>query len=360
MKNRCWLILSVSAILPAAKAATITAIAPSCAAVGAQVTMIGTGFDAGGLTITVGGVPAAVGTVTSSTASFTVPAGVSLGPTTVAAVNTGSTGNVAFTVCDLLMPASWGGQWQITMTYRDAASGNLVETDQITNYIRSGEPFGLTGATNLGNPGDCTGSVSGTHLSILCGGQGVLYTCVLANSVQISADLTGDAITGSGSEAVTLSGTCGGFHSFTKNIQITGKRISQDQNPNGPPLTLLSTFWQFSAIVGGGPAANIASQIAVTSTGFLFSRVTRLYSGTLMAKNTGTQAIGGPAQIVLTNLTPGVTLANATGMTNGSPYITVPDSIGLAAGQAASVNVEFYNPSNALINFTPVTYSGSF
>jgi hypothetical protein len=55
MKNGWLLCLAVSATLPAAKAGTITAIAPSCAAVGAPVTIIGSGFDAGGLSIAVGG-----------------------------------------------------------------------------------------------------------------------------------------------------------------------------------------------------------------------------------------------------------------------------------------------------------------
>jgi hypothetical protein len=44
--------------------------------------------------------------VTSSTATFSVPAGVILGPTTVIATNAASTGTTAFKVGDLLMPAS--------------------------------------------------------------------------------------------------------------------------------------------------------------------------------------------------------------------------------------------------------------
>ena len=47
--------MAAGAFGPRAHAGTITAIAPPCAAVGARVTIIGTGFDAGGLSITVGG-----------------------------------------------------------------------------------------------------------------------------------------------------------------------------------------------------------------------------------------------------------------------------------------------------------------
>jgi hypothetical protein len=52
-------------------------------------------------------------------------------------------------------------------------------------------------------------------------------------------------------------------------------------------------------------------------------------------------------------------VANATGAFNGSSYLTVPSVASLAPGQSAAVTVQFKNPSNAVINFTPVVYSGS-
>jgi hypothetical protein len=75
--------------------------------------------------------------------------------------------------------------------------------------------------------------------------------------------------------------------------------------------------------------------------------------------NTSGQSIAGPIEIVLTNLTAGVTLVNATGTFVGNPYIAVLASGSLAAGQSANVAVRFSDPSNALIHFTPVVYSGS-
>jgi len=341
----------------AVRAAAITAIAPTCAPVGAEITITGSGFDAGALGITVGGVTATLGSISSGTASFSVPAGVALGPTTVTAVNPSSTGSIAFRVCDLLMPASWGGQWQMTVSYTDAATNNPVETDQIATYIRAGEPFGLAGAANIGS---CSGSVTDAHLAVQCTGQGAIATCAVASSVQISADLAGDSISGSGVNTATLSGACGPFTTSVQNIQIAGTRISQDQNLNGPPLTLLASFVPFASSLGGGAAVDVSSQMAVSSAGFLFSRATRLYAGTLTARNAGSQTIAGPIQIVLTNLTPGVTVANATGMANGNPFLTIPASIGLPPGQSAIVNVQFNNPSNALIKFTALAYTGSF
>src|SRR5207249_8742930 len=60
-------------------AGTINAVPPSCASVGAQVTITGIGFDSGTLGIAVGGVAAPAIAVTSTTATFTVPTGVGLG-----------------------------------------------------------------------------------------------------------------------------------------------------------------------------------------------------------------------------------------------------------------------------------------
>jgi sugar lactone lactonase YvrE len=104
----------------------------------------------------------------------------------------------------------------------------------------------------------------------------------------------------------------------------------------------------------------LVTNVAVTSTGLLFSRVTRTFNGTVTITNTGQQAITGPVQLVLTNLTAGVTLANATGTTNGSPFITVPAVSSLGPGQSASVNLQFQDPSNRSIAFTPAVYSGTF
>jgi len=63
-------------------------------------------------------------------------------------------------------------------------------------------------------------------------------------------------------------------------------------------------------------------------------------------------------QILFTGITAGATLANATGNLSGTPYLTVPVA-GLAPGQSVTVNVQFKNPSNATINFTPAIYSGT-
>jgi hypothetical protein len=107
------------------------------------------------------------------------------------------------------------------------------------------------------------------------------------------------------------------------------------------------------------PAILPVVNVGVTSTGFLFSRVTQTFNGVITVTNRSQRAIVGPLQLVLNSLAAGVTLASATGTTNGSPYITVSAAT-LEPGASASVNVQFNDPSNVVITFTPTVYSGTF
>ena len=100
----------------------------------------------------------------------------------------------------------------------------------------------------------------------------------------------------------------------------------------------------------------VSSQVNVTQNGFTRNHSTGLWSATLTVMNTSSAPIGGPVQVVLANLTAGVTMTNNTGVF-GYPYITVSAGT-LAPGASASVSIQFLNPSNGLINYTPVTYSG--
>jgi len=102
------------------------------------------------------------------------------------------------------------------------------------------------------------------------------------------------------------------------------------------------------------------SQIATTSSGLAFSRVTKTFDGTITITNVGSGSIDGPFQVVFDSLTDGVTLANATSAFGGWPFITVQSAGSLSPGQSASVSVQFANPSNATINAIPLVYTGSF
>jgi hypothetical protein len=112
----------------------------------------------------------------------------------------------------------------------------------------------------------------------------------------------------------------------------------------------------FSLDVGLGPIP--PSEVAATASGLAYSRVSRTFNGTVTITNISSGPISGPFQILFTVLTAGVTLANAKGTFSGAPYLTATVAT-LAAGQSATVNVQFSDPSFGTINFTPVIYSGS-
>lgn len=107
------------------------------------------------------------------------------------------------------------------------------------------------------------------------------------------------------------------------------------------------------------PAATIVKDVSITSTGFLYSRVTRTFNGAISITNTGSQPTPASLQLVLTSLAAGVTLENASGTFDGNPFITIPGVTTLAPGQSVAVGVKFSDPAKTLITFTPVIYSGS-
>jgi hypothetical protein len=114
---------------------------------------------------------------------------------------------------------------------------------------------------------------------------------------------------------------------------------------------------------------DVSSQISATSTGFGYSRLSKLYTGSLTITNNG-PALTGNIHVALNGLisgiaatsaiaqnnglTPGITLVNATGQNNGAPMITASTS-GLAAGASITIPLQFSNSGSSQINFTPVT-----
>jgi hypothetical protein len=100
-----------------------------------------------------------------------------------------------------------------------------------------------------------------------------------------------------------------------------------------------------------------SSQVTMTSSAFAYSRATQLYSGVLTIKNIGSSSITGPFQVLLTGLTSGVTLSSAAASYAGSPFMALT-ATSLNPGQTATLTLEFKDPSNALINFTPFLFTG--
>lgn len=100
--------------------------------------------------------------------------------------------------------------------------------------------------------------------------------------------------------------------------------------------------------------ADITPQVLVSTTGFIYSRASKLYTGTMTVTNPGTNPIAGPIAVSLNNLASGVTLSNAGGQYNGFPYVY--QNLSLSPGASISFPMQFSNPSNARIDFSALIY----
>ena len=151
--------------------------------------------------------------------------------------------------------------------------------------------------------------------------------------------------------------------------RYAGTRQSPDGNKSGttctctttPGGTCENTFEQpsaYSDFSWGLPmpvqVLNAASQFNFTSTGLVYNRATKTYTGNLTVTNTGA-AYPGPINVALNNLTAGVTLTDATASYNGAPSVTA-SATGLAANASITVPLTFSDPANAVINLTPMMY----
>lgn len=97
----------------------------------------------------------------------------------------------------------------------------------------------------------------------------------------------------------------------------------------------------------------VTSKMSCTSTGLLYSRMLKMYVGTLTLTNKGTTTITGPIRLIFANLASGVTLNNASGTTaNGEAYIMISPPAGeLLPGQSVKVSVQFINPGNKWMTY---------
>ncbi len=146
------------------------------------------------------------------------------------------------------------------------------------------------------------------------------------------------------------------------NASGVASAIATANSTAGGPYTVTASVTGASsaafALTNLPGTTDVTGQVRVTSTGLLYSRVTATFNGTLTITNTSAQPISAPIQLVLADLTPGVTLANATGVTTGLPYITVPSGVTIEPGASASVQVRFNNPSHGFVSYTPMVVSG--
>jgi YD repeat-containing protein len=100
---------------------------------------------------------------------------------------------------------------------------------------------------------------------------------------------------------------------------------------------------------------DITNQIGVTRSQLTYVAASNTYNGTITLTNTGSQAIHGYLLCALTNLAPGVALANSSGGYVNSPTL-LSAQVNLTPGGSTTLNVNFSAASANVVNYGVQTY----
>lgn len=228
---------------------TITAVNPTSAAVGSQVTLAGTNLGAG-TTFTINGVAATVASQSANSAVITVPAGASTGP--IAASNANGT----FTSSFFLI---------VTQT-----------APAITSFSPTSGPVGasvtITG-TGLANP---------TSVTL----NGVPCTVVSSTATSITLTVPTGATTGQFTVSMGSAGSAVTATNFS--VTVVAELIFGTPSGIPSPVCAGSTGSVRVAVTGSANAANVYNVIGSDATG---SFANPIVIGTLTSTSTGTLSI---------------------------------------------------------------------
>lgn len=108
-----------------------------------------------------------------------------------------------------------------------------------------------------------------------------------------------------------------------------------------------------------GAALDVTASFGLLRSGLTLNRITGKYSASITLSNNSGAAVKGPVQLTLEGLPAGVTLDNASGLRNGSPYVTLKDA-SIAAGASVTVPLTYSNPGKLPISYTNAVYIGIF
>jgi hypothetical protein len=109
-------------------------------------------------------------------------------------------------------------------------------------------------------------------------------------------------------------------------------------------------------------APDVSNSVSVTRSGYSYSAIFKRYAQVVTLTNTSASPISGPIYLALDNLSGTASLYNAAGKTGcaaptGSPYVTVAGP--LAAGAHVTAVLQFTDPTNTAISYTPRVLAGA-
>jgi hypothetical protein len=197
---------------------------------------------------------------------------------------------------------------------------------------------------------------------------------VSANGSDVSSGVVWAATTESPKSGGQVPGTLRAFRASDVSQEIYHSDMNSERDALGdftkfaPPVVAngkvyVPTQGKAVSVYGLLCGSDVSSMVSV-NTGTQHAGANNSYTQSITLTNTSAHAIGAPFDIAVDNLTPGVTLTNATGATlcalpAGSPLIRATGApLWLAPGASLTATLTFTAPSNA-IRFNARVLSGS-
>lgn len=125
----------------------------------------------------------------------------------------------------IVIPSSWAGKWQVTVTFRDCSTNDILSEEVVTTQVCPGDtltnPFGAVFD-------DCDGTRTGDHLEVSCHHEATNGACQITADIDFKMDVNGNALSGSGTFETTMTPGCS--NSFLtagcQKVAISGTRLS--------------------------------------------------------------------------------------------------------------------------------------
>jgi uncharacterized repeat protein (TIGR03803 family) len=286
-------------------------------------------------------------------------------------VTAGTAGSFTLTAlnADGTFDASYSGTVQVTSSDPEAIlPGNLAisgGTGTFNVTLETAGPQSVT-ATDVNNP-SLTGFDTGVAVSPAAASQ-VVFTQTPSSGIagqtlgSVGAaieDAYGNVETGDNSDKVTLSVNTGPSTqmggTLTETVEAGVVLFSNLLLDTSGSYTLagvanLAGGGALGPVVSSGIA--VASPVSLSFGSITYNTKTKLYSETVTLTNNTSGTLTGPMSLELTNLPGGVVLTDATGTTNGNPYVRFLNS-GKTLKKSASVSITltFTAPSQSDITF---------
>jgi hypothetical protein len=264
----------------------------------------------------------------------------------VGSVTSGTVSNGNASVSFTLPGGTGAGTYTITATYN--AGGNFATSSDNTHTLTVSGAATTTTASNA----IATFSASNQNVTLSATVTSLAGT-VNAGTVTFKVFQGVTQVGSSAMSGTVSSGNASATYVLPGGAAVAVYTITATYNAGGNFATSSDTTHTLAVVL------NVSGQVSVTQTGFAVNRATGLWTSTLTVHNTSAAPISGPIEVLLTNLSSNATMTNETGVVGVNPYILVSAGT-LAPGASVSVAIQFKNPSDGSITFTPVAYSGAF